>query len=73
MHGFDGEQYYAVESNPKTREMYSRYGIVANPYDLFKTDPEKGKSSTIIKPMREIKQNTGFDAPRQLSLFDFLS
>lgn len=34
-YGRDGAQYYAVESNPKTREMYSRYGIEAAPYDLF--------------------------------------
>ena len=35
LHGTDGSVYYAVESNPKTREMYSRYGICANPYDVF--------------------------------------
>lgn len=34
-HGTEGSKYYAVESNPKTREMYSTYGICANPYDVF--------------------------------------
>ena len=34
-HGEDGNLYYAVESNPKTREMYARYGIKAMPYDQF--------------------------------------
>lgn len=34
-HGSDGAQYYAVESNPKTRAMYARYGIAAKPYSEF--------------------------------------
>ena len=34
-HGTDGALYYAVESNPKTRTMYRRYGIEAQPYDVF--------------------------------------
>lgn len=34
-HGSDGAQYYAVESNPKTRAMYARYGIAARPYSEF--------------------------------------
>lgn len=34
-HGSDGAQYYAVESNPKTRAMYARYGIRATPYSEF--------------------------------------
>lgn len=34
-HGTDGAQYYAVESNPKTRAMYARYGIKAMPYSEF--------------------------------------
>ncbi|MDR1572377.1 MAG: hypothetical protein LBS32_07620 [Clostridiales Family XIII bacterium] len=34
-HGDDGTAYYAVESNPRTRSMYSMYGISAQPYDLF--------------------------------------
>ena len=34
-HGQDGAIYYAVESNPKTRAMYSRHGITAQPYDIF--------------------------------------
>jgi hypothetical protein len=44
-HGNAGAIYYAVESNPKTRTMYSEYGIFATPYELFlKTaSPEKPK------------------------------
>lgn len=34
-YGRDGATYYAVESNPDTREMYSKYGIEANPYSVF--------------------------------------
>lgn len=34
-HGEDGNRYYAVESNPKTREMYAKYGIKAMPYVDF--------------------------------------
>ena len=34
-HGQDGAIYYAVESNPKTRAMYGRFGIQAKPYDVF--------------------------------------
>lgn len=34
-HGQDGAQYFAVESNPKTRTMYAKYGIAARPYDQF--------------------------------------
>lgn len=31
----EGAHYYAVESNPKTRAMYARFGIEAAPYDRF--------------------------------------
>lgn len=34
-HGEDGGLYYAVESNPRTRAMYRRYGIEAQPCDVF--------------------------------------
>lgn len=34
-HGEDGSLYYAVESNPKTRAMYAKYGISAQSYDVF--------------------------------------
>ncbi|MCD7828117.1 MAG: hypothetical protein LUG85_06245 [Clostridiales bacterium] len=34
-HGEDGSLYYAVESNPKTRAMYAKYEISAQPYDVF--------------------------------------
>ena len=33
--GTEGTCYYAVESNPKTRTMYNRYGIKGQPYDVF--------------------------------------
>lgn len=34
-HGQEGALYYAVESNPRTRAMYARFGIEAKPYDMF--------------------------------------
>lgn len=34
-HGKDGGLYYAVESNPRTRAMYAKFGIVASPYEVF--------------------------------------
>ena len=34
-YGEDGSQFYAVESNPKTRAMYAEYGITASPYETF--------------------------------------
>ncbi len=34
-YGRDAAQFYAVESNPKTRAMYKRYGITAEPYATF--------------------------------------
>lgn len=34
-HGKEGKQYFAVESNPRTRAMYYRHGIPAEPYDKF--------------------------------------
>ena len=34
-HGRDGSLYYAVESNPRTRAMYAKYGIKAEPYSDF--------------------------------------
>ncbi len=44
-HGKDGSLYYAVESNPRTRAMYARFGIAAMPYDIFIQDGILGKSS----------------------------
>jgi hypothetical protein len=38
-HGTEGNQYFAVESNPRTREMYAEYGIKALPYNLFLNKP----------------------------------
>lgn len=37
--GTNGEQYFAIESNPKTRAMYKKYGIEAMPYEEFITLP----------------------------------
>jgi len=34
-YGTEAGLYYAVESNPRTRAMYARYGIVAQPYEEF--------------------------------------
>lgn len=34
-HGRDASIYFGVESNPKTRSMYARYGISSMPYDEF--------------------------------------
>ena len=34
-HGQNSAQFYAVESNPRTRTMYNKYGISAKPYDVF--------------------------------------
>ena len=34
-HGTNPDQFYAVESNPRTRSMYAKYGITATPYEKF--------------------------------------
>lgn len=34
-HGKEPTQFYALESNPDTREMYAKYGIHAQPYSTF--------------------------------------
>lgn len=34
-HGEAVGRYYAVESNPRTRAMYARFGIAAVPYETF--------------------------------------
>ena len=39
--------YYAVESNPKTRTMYNRFGIKGQPYDVFMRS---------LKPEEPVKQ-----------------
>lgn len=54
--GNDGKQFFAVESNPRTRAMYARYGISAEPYDKF------------IQRFPEIAKAKG-NAPVQYSLF----
>lgn len=54
-YGADGSKFFAVESNPKTRAMYARYGIKAEPYDIF------------IKRFPELNPKKGFEHP---SLFD---
>jgi hypothetical protein len=58
-HGMNPEQFYAVESNPKTRTMYARYGIQATPYEKF----IKGSGITEAKADSE---SEGY----QMSLFD---
>ena len=55
-YGNDGKQFFAVESNPRTRAMYARYGIPAEPYDKF------------IQRFPEIVKTMG-DKPVQYSLF----
>ena len=34
-HSDDSSKYYAVESNPKTRAMYRKFDILAEPYNTF--------------------------------------
>ena len=55
-YGNDGKQFFAVESNPRTRAMYARYGIPAEPYDRF------------IQRFPDIAKDTG-KSPVQYSLF----
>lgn len=55
-YGNDGKQFFAVESNPRTRAMYARYGIPAEPYDRF------------IQRFPDITKDTG-KSPVQYSLF----
>lgn len=57
-HGANPIQFYAVESNPKTRAMYAKYGIEAAPYDKFIRSAE---SYHEIKPKEP--------EPEQLSFF----
>lgn len=62
-YGADPSQFYAVESNPRTREMYAKYGIHAAPYKTF---------------MREVnycgeEKASGEPAPIQMSLTDYFN
>lgn len=58
-HGTDADVFYAVESNPKTRAMYKKYGIQAEPYsDFIKRAGSDGK----VAPKEP--------EPVQLTLFD---
>lgn len=57
-HGVNPIQFYAVESNPKTRAMYARYGIEAAPYDKFIRNAESYHGIRREEP-----------EPEQLSLF----
>ncbi len=61
-YGEDGSLYYAVESNPRTREMYSKYGIAAQPYDKFIKCSVKEISQPLSNPETEAIQTTLFDA-----------
>ena len=56
-HGTDSTQFYAVESNPKTRAMYAKFNIEANPYDTF------------MKKRRQGAPVSAEPEPEQLSLF----
>lgn len=58
-HGMNHEQFYAVESNPRTRTMYSKYQIQAAPYEKF----IKGALRNDVPENREPE-------PQQMSLFD---
>ena len=58
-HGTEPTQYYAVESNPRTRSMYAKYGIKAEPYEMFMKNTEKKR----VQKEQE---------PQQLSLFDMM-
>lgn len=58
-HGTEPTQYYAVESNPRTRSMYAKYGIKAEPYEMFMKNTEKKR----VQKEHE---------PQQLSLFDMM-
>lgn len=54
-YGMDGSKFFAVESNPKTRAMYARYGIQAEPYETFiKRFPE-------LDPKKKFEQPSLFD------------
>ena len=62
-HGTDAAVYYAVESNPKTRNMYARYGIKADPYNVF----IKGDAAHNLLDKAEKEPEA-----KQLTLFDFM-
>lgn len=55
-HGDGPEQFYAVESNPRTRTMYAKYGIKAEPYERF-------IKSIVLSESREL-------IGQQMSIFD---
>lgn len=58
-HGMNPEQFYAVESNPRTRTMYGKYQIQVAPYEKF----IKGALRNDVPENREPE-------PQQMSLFD---
>ena len=45
-YGTNADQFYAVESNPRTRTMYKKYGIKAKPYDKFIEAPDIVRESS---------------------------
>lgn len=55
-HGRDPGQFYAVESNPKTRAMYARYGIKAQPYDVFIRGFAGGGGAVVAAPPEPVYQ-----------------
>lgn len=44
-HGENGSLYYAVESNPRTRAMYAKFGIAALPYEVFIQEGRPGEDN----------------------------
>lgn len=61
--GMHDIEFYAVESNPRTRAMYSKYKIAAQPYDKFiKTRPQSAETAQgEKKPETQESQMTLYD------------
>ena len=53
-YGTNDATYYAIESNPQTRTMYKKYGIIAAPYEIFIKSPNKVKTPSTIKDVEQI-------------------
>ncbi len=74
-HGDNPAQFYAVESNPKTRAMYAGYGIGASPYDTFiKTAALRnamGEQSAFWGQTARVMREEEPEA-KQMSLFDMM-
>lgn len=61
--GLNDVEFYAVESNPRTRAMYSKYKITAQPYDKFiKACPQSTETAQSVKePEMQESQMTLYD------------